>query len=79
MDPSDSVIYIQISEFIFDIIEIMKKPWHTSMVMSPAELSLLYSMKGGGPKHGKEGAVIVSALGDRLIGKLSPVCLADTR
>ena len=60
----------------------MKKPWYTPMVMSPAELSLLYAMKRGGPRQGKEGAVIGqlwSACGDRLMGKLSPGCLADTR
>ena len=35
-----------------------KKPWHTSMMVSPAELSLLYARKRGGPKQGQEGAVI---------------------
>ena len=52
------------------------------MVMSPAELSLLYAMKMGGPKQGLEGTVIGqfwSGLGDRLTGKLLPGCLADTR
>ena len=33
----------------------MKRPWCTSMVMSPAELALLYATKGGRPKQGKEG------------------------
>ena len=56
----------------------MKKPWYTSMVMSPAELSLLYAMKGGVAKQGKEGGCDWSALGDRLTGKLLPGCLADT-
>ena len=49
------------------------------MVMLPAEPSLLYVMKGGGPNKGKEGGYDWSALGDRLTGKLSPGCLADTR
>ena len=52
------------------------------MVMAPAELFLLYSVKRDGPRHGKEGAVIGQlglALGDRLMRKLSPGCLADTR
>ena len=48
------------------------------MAMSPAELSLLYAIKGGGPKHGKEGSCDWSALGDRLTGKLLPGCLTDT-
>ena len=49
------------------------------MVMSPAELSLLYAMKGDVPKKGKEEGCDWSALGDRLTGRLSPGCLADTR
>ena len=32
------------------------------MVISPAELSLLYAMKGGGPKQGKEGGCDWSVL-----------------
>ena len=51
------------------------------MVMLLAKLSLLYSMKGGGPSMGRKKAVIgqlQSALGGRLMGKLSPGCLADT-
>ena len=50
------------------------------MVIAPAELSLLCSVNGGGPRHRKEGAVIGqlwSALGDRLMGKLLLGCLAD--
>ena len=45
-------------QLFFDIIEIYEKPWCTSMMMAPAELSFLYSAKGDGPKHRKEGAVI---------------------
>ena len=56
-----------------------KKPWHTSVVMSPAEPSLLYTTKRGGPKQGKEGGCYWSASRDRLTGKLLPGCLADTR
>ena len=48
------------------------------MLMSPAEPSLLYAMKRGGPKQGKEGGCDGSASGDRLTGKLSSGCLADT-
>ena len=48
------------------------------MVMSPAELSLLYATKRGGPKQGQEGGCDWSALGGRLTSKLSPGCLADT-
>ena len=48
------------------------------MMVSPAELFLLYAMKRVGPKQGKEGGCNWSALGDRLTGKLSPGCLADT-
>ena len=59
----------------------MKKPWHTSMVMSPAELSHLYSMKGAGPKHVKEGGCDWAALvsfEEQIDRKLLPGCLADT-
>ena len=49
------------------------------MVISPAELSLLYAREGGGPKQGKKGDCDWSALVDRLTGKLSLGCLADTR
>ena len=54
----------------------------TMVMMSPAELSLLYAMKGGGSKQGQEGScdwAALSDLGDRLTGKLSPGCLADPR
>ena len=48
--PSQLNIYI-LSSLHFGIIAYFeKKPWHTSMVMSPAELSHLYTMKKGGPK-----------------------------
>ena len=56
---------------------LLLKPHH--FTTSSAELSLLYAMKWGGPKQGKEGGYDWSALGDRLTGKLSPGCLADTR
>ena len=39
-----------------------KVPWCTSIVMSPEELSFLYTMKGGGPKQGTEGSYDWSAL-----------------
>ena len=48
------------------------------MVMSPAELSLLYATKRDGPKQGWEGGCDWAALGDRLTSKLSPGCQADT-
>ena len=59
-----------------------KVPWHTSIVMSPEELSFLYATKGGGPKQGMEGGYDWSALASfrvRLTVQLPPGCLADTR
>ena len=76
--PSQSNIYIQLFVFRHHCI-LQEEPWHTSMVMSPAEPSLLYAMKRGGPKQGTEGGYNWSALGDGLTGKLSLGCLADTR
>ena len=78
VDPSKSIIDIQLFAFS-TLFNIMKKPYHTSMVMAPAELSLLYAMKGSGPKQGKEEGCDWSASGDRFTGKLSSGCLADTR
>ena len=51
------------------------------MVMSPAELSLLYARKGVDQSKERKGAVIGqlwSASGDILTGKLLPGYLADT-
>ena len=80
MDPSESVKYIYSALCILTLLQITKRntPDATSMVMSPAELSLLYAMKRAGPKQGQEGGCNWSTLGDRLTGKLSPGCLADT-
>ena len=77
MDPSESVKYIQLFVFLTSM-NITKKTWSTSMVMSPAELSLSYATKGDGPKHVKEGGCDWSASGDRLMGKQLPGGLADT-
>ena len=54
MDDSESVKYIQLFAFLTSL-NITEKPWNTSMVMSLAELSLLYATKGGGLKQEKEG------------------------
>ena len=79
MDPSESVKYFESALCISAYLQ--KEPWCTSMVMSPGELSFLYAMKRGGPKQGMEGAAtgqLWPASGDRLMGQLSPGCLADT-
>ena len=79
MDPSKSVKYIYSALCILTLLHISEtQPWHTSMVMSPAEPSLLYAMKRGVPKQGKEGGCNWSVLGNILTGKLSPGCMADT-
>ena len=52
-----SQLYIQLCNYFLTSLN-YEKPWQTSMVMAPAELSLLYSVKVGVPRHRKEEAVI---------------------
>ena len=63
MDPSKSFKQIYSALCLSAWLHISEKePWHTSMVMSLAELSLLYATKRGGPKQGQEGGCDWAAL-----------------
>ena len=64
MDPSKSVKYFDSALCISA--HLQKEPWHTSMVMSPEELSFLNALKRGGAKQGMEGGCDWSASGDRI-------------
>ena len=48
------------------------------MVMAPADLFLLYFNERGQTMISEGGGCDWSTLGDRLMGKLLPGCLADT-
>ena len=76
-------IYIYSQLFTFGMVAILgEESWHTSLVMSPAELPFYMPQKGVDQSKDRKSAVIRqlwSASGDRLTGQLSPGCLADSR